>query len=627
MHKRLLIVILMAILFPQISQAWWNEEWSFRKPIKVVADGFNPSQIKTSLNKDGIPELTVLVRLHSGNFGSFFMDANEKGNDVRFIAGDDKTALKYHIEKWDALNNMALVWVKVPIENTAGGPMGGDQIWMYYGNPSAAKGDDYGGSFDENTALLYHFENAAGGVVQDRTAYGLNPDPASYNVETNLASILGVGAKFNGKSIIKVPQAPNSAIDTAKGWTFSTWIKLPAQEAAAAQGQQVEGAAPVASEASQEEMVVLHVQDGAAQLILSVKGSTAWATYIAADGGIYETPKTAVVTPGKWKHLSLLLNQGAISVLVDGRALSTVQVPLVSMQSAITIGAMPNGSKGLIADVDEIVVSSVARSIDWMKALVAVQGAGSSNLVYGEDEDHSAEGGSMEVAYLLTILKSIDTIGWADIGILMFMALVCVVVIINKQMYLGRVLSSNKQFLKQFKGIDSSDDSDENSILRFMGDAKQFRASNLFKIYFDGATELKLRVGSTVGAQAADLRQQSVDAIKAAMDASVIRELQRLNSQMVLLTISISGGPFLGLLGTVLGVMITFAAIAATGDVNISAIAPGVSAALMTTVAGLFVAIPALFAYNWLNSKIKNITVDMKVFTDEMISKIAEQHS
>ena len=69
---------------------------------------------------------------------------------------------------------------------------------------------------------------------------------------------------------------------------------------------------------------------------------------------------------------------------------------------------------------------------------------------------------------------------------------------------------------------------------------------------------------------------------------------------MVLLTIAISGGPFLGLLGTVVGVMITFAAIAAAGDVNINAIAPGISAALLATVAGLAVAIPALFGYNYL---------------------------
>ena len=70
--------------------------------------------------------------------------------------------------------------------------------------------------------------------------------------------------------------------------------------------------------------------------------------------------------------------------------------------------------------------------------------------------------------------------------------------------------------------------------------------------------------------------------------------------------------------------MITFAAIAATGDVNVAAIAPGVAAALLTTVAGLFVAIPALFGYNWLASKIKEAIVDMRVFNDELITRIAE---
>ncbi len=90
---------------------------------------------------------------------------------------------------------------------------------------------------------------------------------------------------------------------------------------------------------------------------------------------------------------------------------------------------------------------------------------------------------------------------------------------------------------------------------------------------------------------------------------------------MVLLTIAISGGPFLGLLGTVVGVMITFAAIAACGDVNVNAIAPGVAAALVATVAGLAVAIPSLFGYNWLNSRIKAINAENRVFVDEFVAR------
>jgi biopolymer transport protein ExbB len=131
-------------------------------------------------------------------------------------------------------------------------------------------------------------------------------------------------------------------------------------------------------------------------------------------------------------------------------------------------------------------------------------------------------------------------------------------------------------------------------------------------------------MGKAVGANVSGLSLQSVEAIRAAIDATLVRQSQKLNSQMVLLTISISGGPFLGLLGTVVGVMITFAAIAETGDVNIAAIAPGIAAALVATVAGLAVAIPALFGYNYLSSRIKEIIADMHVFTDEFITKVAE---
>ena len=70
--------------------------------------------------------------------------------------------------------------------------------------------------------------------------------------------------------------------------------------------------------------------------------------------------------------------------------------------------------------------------------------------------------------------------------------------------------------------------------------------------------------------------------------------------------------------------MITFASIAAAGDVNVNAIAPGIAAALLATVAGLSVAIPSLFGYNYLLSRVKDATSDMQVFIDEFVTKMAE---
>jgi biopolymer transport protein ExbB len=161
------------------------------------------------------------------------------------------------------------------------------------------------------------------------------------------------------------------------------------------------------------------------------------------------------------------------------------------------------------------------------------------------------------------------------------------------------------------------------------GMATEFRHSSLYRIYHIGAVELSHRFKDTDAAHLNDknLSPQSLEAIRASLDTGLIKESSRLNQLMVLLTIAISGGPFIGLLGTVLGVMITFAVIAATGDVNVASIAPGIAAALMATAAGMAVAIPALFGYNYLNSRIKSITTDMRVFNDELITKLAENYS
>jgi biopolymer transport protein ExbB len=153
--------------------------------------------------------------------------------------------------------------------------------------------------------------------------------------------------------------------------------------------------------------------------------------------------------------------------------------------------------------------------------------------------------------------------------------------------------------------------------------------SSLYRLYDAGVRETNKRflAKAHLGDEKAHaLNGASINAIKASIDADQVRENHKLNSLMVLLTIAISGGPFLGLLGTVVGVMITFAAIAAAGDVNVNAIAPGIAAALLATVAGLGVAIPALFGYNWLAAKIKNISADMQIFVDELVTRIAETY-
>ena len=95
-------------------------------------------------------------------------------------------------------------------------------------------------------------------------------------------------------------------------------------------------------------------------------------------------------------------------------------------------------------------------------------------------------------------------------------------------------------------------------------------------------------------------------------------------SERWLVGIAFSAKQLLEIAVTLLGASISFAAIAASGDVNVNAIAPGIAAALVATVAGLGVAIPALFGYNYLISRIKDLTNDIQVFVDEFVTKLAE---
>src|SRR5262245_52018785 len=109
-----------------------------------------------------------------------------------------------------------------------------------------------------------------------------------------------------------------------------------------------------------------------------------------------------------------------------------------------------------------------------------------------------------------------------------------------------------------------------------------------------------------------------LSAIRAAMERGIGDEGVRLGAGMVILALAISGGPFVGLTGTVFGVMEVFSGVAQAGQANLSAMAPGVAGALINTVLGLIVAIPALFAYNMLSRRIDSLTLDMTNFASEL---------
>ncbi len=114
----------------------------------------------------------------------------------------------------------------------------------------------------------------------------------------------------------------------------------------------------------------------------------------------------------------------------------------------------------------------------------------------------------------------------------------------------------------------------------------------------------------------------SFEAVKVILEEAASGEAMALEKGMIVLSTAVAGGPFIGLLGTVWGVMSTFAGIAESKAATLTAMAPGVAAALVATVTGLLVAIPAMFAYNFMVTTIRHLTQELDGFASRYANQI-----
>ena len=156
-----------------------------------------------------------------------------------------------------------------------------------------------------------------------------------------------------------------------------------------------------------------------------------------------------------------------------------------------------------------------------------------------------------------------------------------------------------------------------------------FEGSPTYAVYRAGCEELAYQMlGSgevddtfTARVEVADrISTAQMRSVTAAMERAVGESGLRMESQMIILATAVSGSPFLGLLGTVWGVMDTFSGVAMAGTPNLAAMAPGVSGALLTTVVGLLVAIPAMFGYNFLVTSLLAMIVQTDNFAAQLSS-------
>jgi biopolymer transport protein ExbB len=554
------------LLLPTMAFAWWNKDWTQRTAVTLNTSSAG------ELTQDILSDVAIPVRLHSGNFD--FVGARQDGSDLRVLAADDKTPLKFWIERFDSVNELAIVWVVVPKvlpgtdKNT---------VYVYAGNDKAPADAGAPGApaavADAAMLAAFHFAEKDG-IAADQG--GLIKASAATALDAN--GLIGQSAKLSGSPIVfpandKLKRAADAP------FTVSIWVR------------------PDTSAGS------LYSQ-GPLQLSLTGGKLTAKLGATTVTGGD--------VPAATWSQLALTVASGKMTVYLNGARSADGNVPQPTPEVAgeVRVG---DGFTGL---VDELEVASEARSADWIKLTYGAESA-DAKLIATKTEAAGSEGGG-STSYFGILFKSLTPDAWVIIGILGVMFLIAAAVMLSKAVYVARTDSANRLFLRQFR--------EDTDVLRVGGDkaAEQFGNSSIYRLYHAGQQELiKRKVGEMQGHA---LSGPSLDAVKASIDADSVREGYALNSKMVLLTIAIAGGPFLGLLGTVVGVMITFASIAAAGDVNVNAIAPGIAAALLATVAGLGVAIPSLFGYNYLASRIKTISSDMQIFIDEFVTRVAETY-
>jgi biopolymer transport protein ExbB len=576
----------LGLLAAQDAHAWWDGKWQQRMKVQFDASA-KAAGIQENLN-----DVPVLIRLHTGNFS--FSGAKEDGSDIRFVSSDDKSPLKHHIEKFDPAEEIALIWVKVP---RISGVFDQDSIWMYYGNESAPDGQDAGGVYDVNQVAVYHL-GEQDGHPKDATAYGNHA--SFFSGKLGNPSVAGSGARFGGAGEkMTVPRSPS--LNFAKGFTFSAWVH-PEQTSGISQ--------------------LFSWDDGSRSITVGIDNGMAYGSAAAGKGNTATTPRTASLSAGSWQHLAMTVEpDNRITLYVNGveAASAKFKGAVPEPSSDIVIAASAIGGNQFQGDLDEVQLSNTVRPAGWVRAAFQSQGPDGVLTSYLEEESGGGGGEALTIHLMKVIIRTITLDGWLIIGVLVIMGFASLYVFRQKIVTLNQAKKENATFSQSFRGMDHP--------FALVEKEQDFPGSSLYRVYRAGCEELKICTGNKGEAfkEGKGLSERAMNGFKAAVEKEAMYESRRLAAGMVIMNMSVAGGPFLGLLGTVWGVMNTFAGLAESGEANLSAIAPGVASALACTLAGLLVAIPALFASSYITGRIKDTNADVNAFIDDFILKLEEE--
>jgi biopolymer transport protein ExbB/TolQ len=212
------------------------------------------------------------------------------------------------------------------------------------------------------------------------------------------------------------------------------------------------------------------------------------------------------------------------------------------------------------------------------------------------------------------------TEGKFTVGALFLLSLFSWSIIITKfrQLYIAR--KATKKFFAAYNATRDPLD------IKHKG--AEFDGAPVYQLYIRGADELEFQLKNNPVTVKGERRisMASFDAVKVALEEAASGEAMILEKGMIVLSTAVAGGPFIGLLGTVWGVMSTFSGIATAGAATLTAMAPGVAGALIATVVGLLVAIPAMFAYNFMVTSIRHLTQELDSYAARYVTQIEHRY-
>jgi hypothetical protein len=350
------------------TKTWWNADWSYRK--KLTFD--NSGQSEDLVN------FPILVNLSASNFD--YLKAKLDGTDLRFIDADGITELKYHIEDWNASKD-SYVWVNVT--NIAAGSST-DYIWMYYGNPSALDVQDVSGTYNANYMGVWHLNETSGNAM-DSTSYGVNGIPTGGYTQGVNGPIDGAYDFDDIDGNVDMGDPLDGHLDFGlENFTYSIWVNINGSTGGWQMPFYKGGPSPSRIGYDFETL------NDASEIYISL-----------SDGLSQEISDSTTITFDKWMYLTGVINrsENMLHFYRDGLEIgSGVDISLIGdLDTDETLQLSRSSPYQSYATLDEVRISNVARSAEWIKAQFLTMN--NSFITYGTQQEHIEGSGAAYIFF------------------------------------------------------------------------------------------------------------------------------------------------------------------------------------------------------------------------------------